>query len=220
MRKLLVALSAVLMVGTGAVAAHAQAGKFCPTRPGEVTFEAPFGPFPETMDGITNTGEIGNPEEGSGSLTFTTGDQIVIDAICVKAGRDAPVFQNFEADGSMTIGSYSITYSCTFPGGIANVDNDPGNELVGPCTITITTARRGISHITFYTIPYVAPESAQVQVLGAVETEGGAQGGAVAGGGLAFTGAQITILVLLLGALLGAGGLALAAGRRRASRPE
>jgi len=208
MRKLLVAFSAVLLVGIGASAAQAQGTEKCPS-PETIKFEAPF-QVGDSEGGITITAGGGN------NVTFSIGDQIVVTQICVKAGNTAPLFNNFEIDGSMTNGGITITYSCTFPGAIVDNTGDGNNDLVGPCTVTVQGGGQGLglSHVSFYTQAYVTPEVAGVQVRPA------AVGGVSAVSGLAFTGAQITLLVVLLAGLIGAGTLAWTAGRRRASKAE
>lgn len=204
MRKLLVAVSAVLLVGMGASAAQAQAGKFCPT-PETIKFEAPFS---GSQGGITVTAA-----DGDNSVTFSIGDQVTVTDICVKAGQTAAVFSTFPGTSS-TVQGITLSYSCTPPG------SNTGDTLVGPCTVTATRGGpgQGLSHVSFYTTAYVAP-----QVAGeAVENVGVAAGGAAPseGAALAFTGAQLSIMLAILAGLILAGTLAWTAGRRRAAKAD
>jgi hypothetical protein len=210
MRKLLVAVSAVLMVGVGASAAQAQPGNQCP-KPEVLKFEAPFS---GTQGGITVTAA-----DGDNTVTFSIGNQVTVTQICVKAGTTAAVFNNFETDGSMTNGGISITYSCTSPGAITDSGGDGNNDLVGPCTVTANRGGpgQGLSHVTFYTASYVAP-AAQVAPLVEAQGESAVSGGAA--GGLAFTGAQLSIMLAILAGLILAGTLAWTAGRRRAAKTD
>lgn len=216
MRKLLVAVSAVLMVGMGASAAQAQGTQKCPS-PETIKFEAGGGgTFSGSQGGITVT------NGGPNTVVFSVDTEIVIDRICVKAGTLAPVFQNFPTSdghtGSLTIGGLTVSYNCPFPGAVTNMDMDAGNELVGPCTVTVTrTSGPGISHITFYTIPYNAPEAA-VAPLVVAQGESAVSGGAA--GGLAFTGVQLSLMLAILAGLIVAGTLAWTAGRRRAAKTD
>jgi hypothetical protein len=208
MRKLLVAVSAVLLVGLGASAAQAQAGKFCPA-PETIKFEAPFS---GSQGGITVTAA-----DGDNSVTFSIGDQVTVTDICVKAGQTAAVFSTFPGTTS-TVEGITLTYSCTPPG------SNTGDSLIGPCTVTATRGGpgQGLSHVTFYTTAYVAP-----QVAGEAVEAGGVGAGVAAGGAapseaapLAFTGAQISIMLAILAGLILAGTLAWTAGRRRAAKAD
>jgi hypothetical protein len=212
MRKLLVAVSAVLLVGVGASAAQAQPGNQCP-KPEEIKFEQPFS-VGQTQGGITITAE-----DGDNTVTFSIGTQVTVTQICVKAGTTAAVFTNFETDGSMGTGP-SITYTCT----PVDASGDGSRDLVGPCSVTVTRGGPGlgISHVTFYTAPYVAPA-----VAGEAVEAGGVGAGVAAGGAapseaapLAFTGAQISIMLAILAGLILAGTLAWTAGRRRAAKAD
>jgi hypothetical protein len=206
MRKLLVAVSAVLLVGVGASAAQAQAGKFCPT-PETIKFEAPFS---GSQGGITVTAA-----DGDNSVTFSIGDQVTVTDICVKAGQTAAVFTTFPGTTS-TVQGITLTYSCTPPG------SNTGDSLIGPCTVTATRGGpgQGLSHVSFYTTAYVAPT-----VAGEAVEAGGvgvAAGGAAPseGAALAFTGAQLSIMLAILAGLILAGALAWTAGRRRAAKTD
>jgi hypothetical protein len=213
MRKLVVAVSTVALVALGASAAQAQGTEKCPA-PETLKFEQPF-QVGQTQGGITITGGGGN------NVTFSIGSGVVVSQICVKAGNTAPVFNNFEADGSMTNGGITINYSCTSPGAIADASGDGNNDLFGPCTVQVIGGGQGLglSHITFYTQAYVAPAAAVAPLVAA---QGGvaAAGGAAAAPALAFTGAQISILLAIVAGLLAAGALAWTAGRRRAAKAE
>ena len=214
MRKLVVTVSAVALVALGASVAQAQGTQKCPA-PETLKFEQPF-QVGQTQGGITITAS------GANTVTFSVAQGTVVTGICVKAGNTAPVFENFETDGSMTLGGITITYSCTPPNG-AIVDNtgDGKRDLVGPCTVTVTGGGPGLglSHITFYTAVYVAPQAA---VAPLVASQGAGAGAAAAGAApaLAFTGAQISILLAIVAGLLAAGALAWTAGRRRAAKAE
>jgi hypothetical protein len=214
MRKLLVVLSAtVMLVALGATAAYAPPAQRCPT-PETLKFEAnkrgQFTPG-EKHGGITFNNQVGN------TLNFTVDQGFVIDKICVKAGTTATVIDNFNASGTTTVGNFTVTSNCT----VIDIEPDGDTDLwaqTGTCTVSITrNSGPGFSHITFYGDFYTAAPAAEVAVLGGVETAGWSSGGS--SGGLALAGAQL-ILLLLLGALVGAGALALAAGRRRASRTQ
>jgi len=202
MRKLVVGLTAALLVGLPATAAYAPPTQKCPS-PEQIKFEAPF-QVGDTEGGITITAGGGN------NVTFSIGDQVTVTDICVKAGNTAPVFSTFPGTTN-TIGGITLNYTCTFPG--ANT----GDTLVGPCTVQVIGGGQGLglSHITFYTSAYVAPAAA---VAPLVEAQGVSASGS--SGGLAFTGAQITLLLVLLAGLIGAGTLAWRAGRRRATKAE
>jgi hypothetical protein len=211
MRKLVVAFSAVALVALGASVAQAQQGtQKCP-KPEPVKFEAPF-QVGDSEGGITITAAGGN------TVTFSIGSQVVVTQICVKAGNTAPLFNNFEADGSMTNGGITINYSCTSPGAITDNTGDGNNDLVGPCTVTVQGGGPGLglSHVSFYTQAYVAP-AAQVAPLVEAQSQGQ---GVSAAGGLAFTGAQISIMLVILAGLIAVGTLAWTAGRRRAAKAE
>jgi hypothetical protein len=205
MRKLVVAFSAVAMVALGTSIAQAQATQKCPS-PETLKFEQPF-QVGQSQGGITITAANGDT-----SVTFSIGDQVTVTDICVKAGTTAPVFSNFSGTGA-SIGGISLSYNCAITNG----------NLVGPCTVTVTrTSGPGISHVTFYTTAYVAPE-----VAGEVVAAGGVGVGVAAGGGsapssgvLAFTGAQISIMLAVLAGLIIAGTLAWTAGRRRAAKTD
>jgi hypothetical protein len=209
MRKLVVAVSAVAMVALGASVAQAQGTEKCPT-PEDIKFEAPF-TVGDSQDGITITAGGGN------NVTFSIAQGTVVTQICVKAGNTAPVFFNFETDGSMTIGGITINYSCTPPsGGIVDNTGDGNRDLVGPCTVQVIGGGRGLglSHVSFYTEPYVAPQAAVAPLV-----EAQSQGSSAAGG-LAFTGAQISIMLVILVGLIAAGTLAWTAARRRAAKTD
>ena len=214
MRKLVVTFSAVALVALGASVAQAQGTQKCPA-PETLKFEQPF-QVGQTQGGITITASGGN------TVTFSVAQGTVVTDICVKAGNTAPVFNNFETDGSMTLGGITITYSCTPPNG-AIVDNtgDGMRDLVGPCTVTVTGGGPGLglSHITFYTEAYVAPQAA---VAPLVASQGAGAGAAAAGAApaLAFTGAQISIMLAILAGLIAVGTLAWTAGRRRAAKTQ
>jgi hypothetical protein len=213
MRKLLVAVSAVAMVALGASVAQAQGTQKCPS-PEEIKFEAPFN-VGDSQNGITITAGGGN------NVTFSIAQGTVVTQICVKAGNTAPTFNNFDTDGNMTIGGITINYSCTPPnGGIVDNTGDGLRDLVGPCTVQVIGGGRGLglSHITFYTEAYVAPAAAVAPLVAAQGA--GAVGTATAGGGLAFTGAQISIMLVILAGLIAVGTLAWTAGRRRAAKAE
>jgi hypothetical protein len=216
MRKLVVTVSAVALVALGASVAQAQGTEKCPA-PETLKFEQPF-QVGQTQGGITITASGGN------TVTFSVAQGTVVTDICVKAGNTAPVFNNFETDGSMTLGGITITYSCTPPNG-AIVDNtgDGMRDLVGPCTVTVTGGGPGLglSHITFYTEAYVAPQAA-VAPLVASQGAGAGAGAAAAGAApaLAFTGAQISIMLVILAGLIAVGTLAWTAGRRRAAKTQ
>jgi hypothetical protein len=208
MRKLVVGLTAALLVGLPATAAYAPPTQKCPS-PETLKFEAPF-QVGQSQGGITITAA------GSNTVTFSIGNQVVVTDICVKAGTTAAVFTTFPGT-STTVSGITITYSCTFPG--ANT----GDTLVGPCTVTVQGGGPGLglSHVTFYTTAYVAPQVAGAEVEAAGVAAGGAAGGTSGStGGLAFTGAQITLLLVLLASLIGAGILAWTAGRRRAAKSD
>jgi hypothetical protein len=203
MRKLLVAVSAVLLVGVGASAAQAQPGNQCP-KPETIKFEAPFS---GSQGGITVTAA-----DGDNTVTFSIGDQVTVTDICVKAGQTAAVFTDFPGTSSVVQG-ITLSYSCTPPG------SNTGATLVGPCTVTATRGGpgQGLSHVTFYTTAYVAPAVAGEEV----EAVGVAAGGAAPSeGALAFTGAQLSIMLAILAGLILAGTLAWTAGRRRAAKAD
>jgi hypothetical protein len=208
MRKLLVAVSAVLLVGVGASAAQAQPGNLCP-KPETIKFEQPF-QVGQTMAGITLTAASGDQ-----SVTFTLGDQVTVDTICVKAGTTANIFTTFPGTTTQ-VGGIRLDYA-----GCAKTAGDAA--LVGPCTVTATRlSGPGISHVTFYTTAYVAPT-----VAGEAVEAGGVGAGVAAGGAapseaapLAFTGAQISIMLAILAGLILAGTLAWTAGRRRAAKTD
>lgn len=209
MRKLVVAVSAVAMVALGTSVAQAQGTEKCPS-PEDIKFEAPF-QVGDTQDGISIIAGGGN------NVTFSIAQGTVVTQICVKAGNTAPVFFDFETDGSMTVGGITINYSCTPPdGGIVDNTGDGNLDLVGPCTVQVLGGGRGLglSHVTFYTEAYVAPVAG---VAPLVEARGESAGAA---GGLAFTGAQISIMLVILAGLIAAGALAWTAGRRRAAKAE
>jgi hypothetical protein len=211
MRKLVVALSAVAMVALGTSIAQAQATQKCPS-PETLKFEEPF-QVGQSQGGITVTAA-----NGDASVTFSIGNQVTVTDICVKAGRTAAVFTTFPGSSTVVQG-ITLTYSCTPPG------SNTGETLVGPCTVTATRGGpgQGLSHVTFYTTAYVAPQVAG-EVVGAGAVGAGAVGagavgaGGVAAGGLAFTGAQISLMLAILAGLIIAGTLAWTAGRRRAAK--
>lgn len=213
MRKLVVAFSAVAMVvALGTSIAQAQATQKCPS-PETLKFEEPF-QVGQSQGGITVTAA-----NGDASVTFSIGNQVTVTDICVKAGRTAAVFTTFPGSSTVVQG-ITLSYSCTPPG------SNTGDTLVGPCTVTATRGGpgQGLSHVTFYTTAYVAP-----QVAGEVVGAGGAVGGtgvaaggvsapSAGAGGLAFTGAQISLMLAILAGLIIAGTLAWTAGRRRAAK--
>ena len=206
MRKLVVAVAAVALVALGASVAQAQGTAKCPS-PETLKFEQPF-QVGQTLGGITLTGA-----SGDNSVTFRIGDQITIDRICVKAGTLAPVFSNFSGT-SQTIGGITVSWTCPVVNG--NIVGD------GTCTVTVTrTTGPGISHVTFYTTAYVAPQAAVAPLVASQGAGAGADAAAAgAAPALAFTGAQISILLAILAGLLAAGALAWTAGRRRAAKAE
>jgi hypothetical protein len=212
MRKLVVGLTAVLLVGLPATAAYAPPTQKCPS-PETLKFEAnKQGQFTigESHGGITLTGQSAN------SLTFTVSTGVVVDQICIKAGTTATVFNNFDADGSTTVGNFTITSDCT----VVDIEPDGDTDLwaqSGPCTVTITrSGGPGFSHITFYAQSYTAPAAVEAQV----QSAGVSGSGSSSSGGLAFTGAQITMLLVLLVSLIAAGTLAWTTGRRRAAKSD
>jgi hypothetical protein len=213
MRKLVVAVSTVALVALGASAAQAQGTQKCDP-PETIKFEAPFS-VGQTQAGITITGT------GANTVTFSIASQVVVTQICVKAGNTAPEFNNFEADGSMSSGGITINYSCPFPGAITDNTGDGNRDLVGPCTVTVVGGGPGLglSHITFYTAAYVAPAAAVAPLVAA---QGGvaAAGSAATAPALAFTGAQISIMLAILAGLIAVGTLAWTAGRRRAAKTQ
>lgn len=207
MRKLVVTVSAVALVALGASVAQAQAQK-CPA-PETLKFEQPF-QVGQTQGGITITAA-----DGDNSVTFSIGSQVTVTDVCVKAGNTAAVFTTFPGSSSTHSSGVSLSYSCTSPG--ANT----GETLVGPCTVTATRGGPGlgISHVTFYTTAYVAPQAA-VAPLAQGAGAGAGVAAAPAAGGLAFTGAQLSIMLAILVGLIAAGTLAWTAGRRRAAKAE
>jgi len=95
--------------------------------------------------------------------------------------------------------------------------------LVG--TLSTTALAQTYPPTTPPTTPAVEETTEAPKVEGAVVEQGDSQGGAVLGESegasgtpLAFTGAELTLLVGGLGILLAGGAVALIAGRRRASR--
>lgn len=209
MRKFVVALSAVAMVALGASAAQAQGTQKCPA-PEQIKFEQPF-MVGQTQGGITLTAASGDQ-----SVTFSIGEQITVTDICVKAGRTAAVFSTFPGTTS-TVQGLTLTYSCTPPG--ANT----GDSLIGPCTVTATAGGPGLglSHVTFYTTAYVAPQVAGEAIEAGVAAGGvGGSGATPSRGALAFTGAQLSLMLAILAGLILAGTLAWTAGRRRAAKAD
>jgi hypothetical protein len=148
---------------------------------------------------------------------FTTGgNDTVTAAVLTVNGNTYPMSQSGQ-------GSWSADVPGTDPATTTAFVSYTGNLGAGNANLVM-------SHGCFGG-PTYPPTTQAAQVEAAVVEQGGNQGGGVLGAGvqgagvqgasgapLAFTGAELTLLVGGLGILLAGGAVALIAGRRRASR--
>jgi hypothetical protein len=197
-RLVFVALAGMLFVGLGGSAL------------------AQTGTVPWTGQGTDSVDQCEPGEDPIFHWVFTTGgNDTVTSAVLTLKGSNFPMSQS--GQGSWSVDTPSI---------------DPADIGEGEAFVTFTgslgagNANLVISHGCFEEGPTYPPTTQPAAVAAAGEQGGGGPGSGVlgasegaAGAALAFTGAELTLLVAAFGILLAGGAVAVIAARRR-SRPQ